>query len=117
MSSFYVFDLLIGLFLFDQSVCGLCVCSPSLWPLYSLSQLVDDRIFPLHEVSLLDVLSRIGDESQIEGQVVYACYLHGQEFLCLEEVMQVSLGCDTVDVASVRVYGTEVHFQIGRAHV
>ena len=63
------------------------------------------------------MLSRIGDESQIEGQIVYACYLHGQEFLCLEEVMQVSLGCDTVDVASVRVYGTEVHFPFLVAHV
>ena len=59
--------------------------------LNSSSEIVYDAAFPLYEVALLDVLACVGDESQIEGEIVNACYLHGQEFLSLEEVVQISL--------------------------
>ena len=59
--------------------------------LNSSSEIVYDAAFPLHEVALLDVLACVGDESQIEGEVVNACYLHCQKFLGLEEMVQISL--------------------------
>ena len=55
--------------------------------LNSSAELVDDRSLPLYEVALLYMLACIGNESQIEREVVDAGYLHRQEFLCLEEVM------------------------------
>lgn len=59
--------------------------------LNSSTEIVYDAAFPLHEVALLDVLACVGDESQIEGEVVNACYLHCQKFLGLEEMVQISL--------------------------
>ena len=46
--------------------------------LYSSAEVVDDTSFPLHEIAVDDVLSSIGHQSQIECQVVYTGYLHGQ---------------------------------------
>ena len=83
----------------------------------SSAQLVDDGAFPLHKVALLYVMAGIGDESQVEREVVDAGYLHRQEFLCLEQVVQVGLGGHAVDVASVWVHRTEVHLPFLVAHV
>ena len=51
------------------------------------------------------MLSGVGDQAQVEGQVVYGGYLQGQEFLGLEKVVQVGLCVQAVDVAAVRVDG------------
>ena len=52
------------------------VLTPNFSYLNSSSQLVDDRSLPLYEVALLYMLARIGNESQIEREVVDAGYLH-----------------------------------------
>ena len=63
------------------------------------------------------MLAGIGDQSQVEGQVVYAGYLQGQQLLSLEQVVQVGLGVQSVDVASVGVNGREVGFPLLVAQV
>ncbi len=50
------------------------------------------EFFHCHEIALLDMMAGIGYETQIERQVVDAGYLHRQQLLCLEEVMEVGLG-------------------------
>lgn len=83
--------------------------TPNFSNLNSSAELVDDRSLPLYEVALLYMLACIGNESQIEREVVDAGYLHRQEFLCLEEVVQVCLAGNLVDFASVRIHWAEVH--------
>ena len=63
------------------------------------------------------MLTGIGYESQVEGQVVDAGYLHGQQLLGLEEVVEVGLGVDAVDVAAIGIDGREVVFPLLVAHV
>ena len=56
------------------------------------------------------MVSGIGNEAQIEAQVVYACDLHSQQLLGFEEVVQIGFGVKSVDVAAVGVDGGEVVF-------
>ena len=63
------------------------------------------------------MVARIGHETEEKCQIVDACYLHCKQFLRLEKVVQVCLGVDAVDVASVRVDGGEVVLPLLVAHV
>ena len=74
-------------------------------------------MLPLHEVALLDMLAGIGDQTQIEGEVMDAGNLHGQQLLRLEQVVQVGLGVDAVNIAAVGVDGREVVLPLLVAHV
>lgn len=58
--------------------------------LNSSAKLVDDGILPCHEIALLDMMAGIGHEAQIEREVVDAGYLHRQQLLGLEEVVEVA---------------------------
>ncbi len=68
------------------------------------------EFFHCHEIALLDMMAGIGHEAQIEREVVDAGYLHRQQLLCLEEVVEVGLRGYEVDVAAVGIYRTEVLF-------
>ena len=63
------------------------------------------------------MLAGIRDKSEVECQVVYACNLHGQQFLSLEEVVQVSLRVYAVYVAAIRVDRREVSLPFLVPHV
>lgn len=52
------------------------------------------------KVALLDVGAGIGNEAQVEGEVMDAGYLHGQQLLGLEQVMQVSLAVPAYRLAA-----------------
>ena len=73
--------------------------------LHSATEVVDDAALPLGEVTLFYVTSGIAHESQIERQIVNRCYLHGQQLLCLEEMVQIGFGVNTVDLTSVFIDG------------
>ena len=85
--------------------------------LNSSAKLVDDGILPCHEIALLDMMAGIGHEAQIEREVVDAGYLHRQQLLGLEEVVEVGLRGYKVDVAAVWIYRTEVFLPLLVAHV
>lgn len=85
--------------------------------LNSSAKLVDDGILPCHEIALLDMMAGIGHEAQIEREVVDAGYLHRQQLLGLEEVVEVGLRGYEVDVAAVWIYRTEVFLPLLVAHV
>ena len=54
------------------------------------------------------MLAGVSDKPQVEAEVVYARYLHGQQLLCLEEMVQVCLCVYAVDMTSERVNRAEV---------
>lgn len=53
----------------------------------AVCQLFRGLFFPGSEVALEDVLSCLGDEVEVEGKVVDGCYLHGEEFSGVEQVV------------------------------
>ena len=59
----------------------------------------------------------IGDQSQIECQVVDAGYLHGQQLLCFEQVVQIGFRIAQIHFTAVGVNGCEVGFPFLVAHV
>ena len=63
------------------------------------------------------MLAGIGNQSQVECEVMYGGYLHGQQFLGLEEMMQVGLGVDTVYLATIGIDRREVVFPLLVTHV
>ena len=74
-----------------------------MYGLYPSCKIVNDPTFPFHEVALQDMLSCITDKSEIEGEVVDAGNLQCEEFLSLEQMVQVGLGIEPVNLASVGV--------------
>ena len=95
-------------------VCPANVKEPGLYP---PPELIDDGRLPLGEVALEDVGPGVGDEPQVEGEVVDAGYLHRQQLARLEEVVEVGLGGDAVDLAARGVEGREVGLPLLVAHV
>ena len=73
--------------------------------LNSSSQLVDDTCLPCHEVASFDVVACVGDETEVEREVVDAGNLHCEQLLRLKQVVEVSLRIDAVDIATVGVDG------------
>ena len=63
------------------------------------------------------MLSGIAHQSQIECQIVYRGNLHGQQFLSLKQVVQVSLGVYAVDFAAIRIDRREIVLPLLVAHV
>ena len=61
--------------------------------------------------------ARVRDQSQVESQIVYRSYLHGQQLLSLEQVVQIGLRVYAVNVATVGVDGREVVLPLLVAHV
>ena len=61
--------------------------------------------------------ARVRDQSEVEGQIVYRGYLHGQQLLGFEQVVQIGLRVDAVNVAAFGVYGREVVLPLLVAHV
>lgn len=51
----------------------------TLHDLSSYSELPHDTVLPLHKVACENMLPRIGDKPQVEGEVMDAGYLHSQE--------------------------------------
>lgn len=66
---------------------------------------MDDTCLPGREIALLDMFSCVADESQVERQIVNACYLHGKQFLCLEQMVQIGFGVESVYLAAVGING------------
>ena len=63
------------------------------------------------------MLACIRDKTQIEGQIMDAGYLHGQQFLCLEEMMQIGLGVDTVYLTTIRINRGKIVFPFLVPHI
>ena len=63
------------------------------------------------------MLACISDKSQVEGEVMDTGYLHGQQFLSLEKVVEIGLGVYTVYFAAIRIDRREVVLPLLVAHV
>lgn len=69
------------------------------------AQLVDDRCFPTHEVSLLDMVTGIAYQAQVESQIVDAGNLHGEQLAGFEQVVEIGFGVDSVHVTAIGIDG------------
>ena len=63
------------------------------------------------------MLSGIGYQPQVEGEVMDRGYLHGQQFLRLEEMMEIGLRVDTVYLTAIGINGREVVLPLLVPHV
>ena len=63
------------------------------------------------------MLTCVSDKSQVEGEVMDTGYLHGQQLLSLEEVVEIGLGVYTVYFAAIRIDRREVVLPLLVAHV
>ena len=73
--------------------------------LYSSSELFNDAFLPRSEVACYDMPACIADQTEVEREVMYACYLHRQQLLSLEEMVEIGLGVYPVYLTSVGVDG------------